>query len=140
MRQQAQEILSERLGVEIGDVRNSAADLSGGQQQLVALARAEAWDCKVLLLDEPTAALSRRAAERVNDVIRRMRDKGVTVLIVSHDLPSLLEIADEITVLRLGRTVGTIAASDVTSRDLVAYMTGAMAIGQKKEEHKGVEL
>ena len=109
----------------MGDVRNAADALSGGQQQLVALARAEAWECKVLLLDEPTAALSSSATERVNGVIERMAAKGVSVLIISHDLPQLLEIADDISVLRLGRSVAAVPAAGTTSRDLVGLMTGA---------------
>jgi simple sugar transport system ATP-binding protein len=114
------------LGVEIQDVIVPIAGLSGGQRQSVAVARSIVWASKVVLLDEPTAALGVIQRQHVLDVIRRVRDRGVAVVLISHSMPEVLEVADRIEVLRLGVRVARFQAKDATLEQLVAAMTGAL--------------
>lgn len=115
-----------RLSVKIPNVRTAIAALSGGQRQAVAAARSVLWENKVVLLDEPTAALGVGQAHEVLELVRRLRDDGRGVVIISHNLEDVFAVADRITVLRLGRYVGTYDATNVTREQLVAYMTGAV--------------
>jgi simple sugar transport system ATP-binding protein len=114
-----------RLGVAIQNLQAPVADLSGGQRQGIAVCRAATWARKVLFLDEPTAALGVVQTARVQDLIRRVRDSGTSVVLISHDMPQVLEIADRVEVLRLGRRVATFRAADATVEDLVGAMAGA---------------
>jgi D-xylose transport system ATP-binding protein len=114
-----------RLSVKIPSVRTQIANLSGGQRQSVAVARSVLWENKVVLLDEPTAALGVAQTKEVLDLVRRLRDEGRGVVIISHNLVDVFEVADRITVLRLGRYVGTYDARSVGREQLVALMTGA---------------
>jgi D-xylose transport system ATP-binding protein len=115
-----------RLSVKIPSVRTAIAALSGGQRQAVAAARSVLWENKVVLLDEPTAALGVSQAHEVLELVRRLRDDGRGVVIISHNLEDVFAVADRITVLRLGRYVGTYDAKTVSREQLVAYMTGAV--------------
>jgi D-xylose transport system ATP-binding protein len=115
-----------RLSVKIPSVRIPIASLSGGQRQSVAVARSVLWDNKVVLLDEPTAALGVAQTREVLDLVKRLRDAGHGVVIISHNLADVFEVADRITVLRLGRYVGTYEARKVGREQLVALMTGAV--------------
>jgi D-xylose transport system ATP-binding protein len=115
-----------RLSVKIPSVRTPIAMLSGGQRQSVAVARSVLWDNKVVLLDEPTAALGVAQTKEVLDLVRRLRDEGHGVVLISHNLVDVFEVADRITVLRLGRFVGTYDAKTVGREQLVALMTGAV--------------
>jgi simple sugar transport system ATP-binding protein len=115
------------LGVAIRDASAAVAYLSGGQRQGVAVARAASWASKVIIMDEPTAALGVVQTARVLDVIRRVRERGLAVILVSHNMPEVLEVADRIEVLRLGRRVATFSRSDATLEGLVGAMTGALA-------------
>jgi simple sugar transport system ATP-binding protein len=114
------------LGIELQDVRTPIVSLSGGQRQSVAVARSVVWASKVILLDEPTAALGVVQREHVLDVIRRVRDRGIAVVYISHNMPEILEVADRIEVLRLGVRVARFRADDVTLEQLVGAMTGAL--------------
>jgi simple sugar transport system ATP-binding protein len=114
------------LGIELQDVRTPIVALSGGQRQSVAVARSVVWASKVILLDEPTAALGVVQREHVLDVIRRVRDRGIAVVYISHNMPEILEVADRIEVLRLGVRVARFRANDVTLEQLVGAMTGAL--------------
>jgi len=116
-----------RLSVKIPSVRTPIAALSGGQRQSVAVARSVLWQNKVVLLDEPTAALGVAQTKEVLDLVRRLRDAGHGVVIISHNLADVFEVADRITVLRLGRYVGTFEAATVDHEEIVGYMTGALA-------------
>ncbi len=115
-----------RLSVKIPSVRIPIASLSGGQRQSVAVARSVLWDSKVVLLDEPTAALGVAQTKEVLDLVTRLRDEGQGVVLISHNLADVFEVADRITVLRLGRYVGTYEAKKVGREQLVALMTGAV--------------
>ena len=117
-----------RLGVTIRD--SEVFNLSGGQRQSVAVARAAMWATSVIFMDEPTAALGVVQTRGVLDLIRRVRDAGISVVLISHNLPQVLEIADRIFVLRLGRTVGQVAASTTTMDDLVRAMMSGMLPGE----------
>jgi simple sugar transport system ATP-binding protein len=116
----------ERLGVKIQDPRMPVGDLSGGQRQGVAVGRAVEWASKVLFLDEPTSALGAGQREIVLELIRRARDHGVSVVLVSHNLPEVFEVADRIEVLRLGQRVARFRREQVTMEEIVGAMTGAI--------------
>ena len=112
------------LGVAIRDPSASVAYLSGGQRQGVAVARAATWATKLILMDEPTAALGVVQTKNVLDTIRRVRDRGIAVMLISHNMPEVLDVADRIEVLRLGRRVASFTREDATLENLVAAMTG----------------
>lgn len=115
----------DRLHTHIPNIRARCKDLSGGQRQALAIARAAAWCQRVLLLDEPTSALGVEQQRQVLDLIRRIRDLGSAVLLVSHQMPDVLAVCDRITVLRLGRVVTTVPREGLGIEDLVGYITGA---------------
>jgi D-xylose transport system ATP-binding protein len=126
MERKAVEVLR-RLSVKIPSVRIPIASLSGGQRQSVAVARSVLGDNKVVLLDEPTAALGVAQTREVLELIKRLREQGIGVVLISHNLADVFDVADRITVLRLGRWVGTYDAKSVTREQLVGFMTGAIA-------------
>ncbi|GIH14268.1 ATP-binding cassette domain-containing protein [Rugosimonospora africana] len=125
MRAEAVQAFAE-LGVNLSDVRAPVAGLSGGQRQSVAVARSVAWATRLIFMDEPTAALGVVQRERVLDTIRRVRDRGVAVVLISHNMPEVLAVADRVEVLRLGRRVARFRAADTTLEELVGAMTGAI--------------
>jgi D-xylose transport system ATP-binding protein len=125
MERRAVEVLR-RLSVKIPSVRIPIASLSGGQRQSVAVARSVMRDNKVVLLDEPTAALGVAQTREVLELIRQLRGQGLGVVLISHNLVDVFEVADRITVLRLGRWVGTYDAARVGREQLVGFMTGAV--------------
>ncbi|MEN3361550.1 MAG: simple sugar transport system ATP-binding protein, partial [Mycobacteriales bacterium] len=100
--------------------------LSGGQRQSVAVARAVSWASRVVFMDEPTAALGVVQTRRVLDLIRRVRDRGVSVVLISHNMPEVLAVSDRVEVLRLGRRVAQIETAGATVERLVGAMTGAL--------------
>jgi simple sugar transport system ATP-binding protein len=114
----------ERLNVRIKDQREPVSTYSGGQRQSVAVARAVNWADRLLMLDEPTAALGVPQTRQVLDLIRRVRDLGVAVILISHNMPDVLAVCDRVSVLRLGRRVLDAPTADITGDDLVAAMTG----------------
>ncbi len=114
------------LGIEVPSVTGAVENLSGGQRQGVAVARAAAWARRVVILDEPTAALGVRETGHVLALIRRIRERGLAVVLVSHDMPHVFELADRIQVMRLGRRATTITPRTHTMADAVALMTGAL--------------
>jgi D-xylose transport system ATP-binding protein len=131
MEKQTGELL-ENLAVTITDVRNEVGTMSGGQRQQVAIARSLLGEPKLVMLDEPTAALGVRQTAQVLDVIRRLRDRGFGVLVISHNLVDVFEVADRIFVLRLGRKAGEFDAGDVNQEQVVAAITGASGNGGKQ--------
>lgn len=114
------------LGVQLRDIRGAVANLSGGQRQGVAVARALIWAKRVVFMDEPTAALGVAQTRNVLNLIRRVRDQGVSVVLISHSLPDVLAVSDRIVVLRHGATVALFRNGEVKSDDLVAAMTGSL--------------
>jgi D-xylose transport system ATP-binding protein len=125
MERRAVEVLR-RLSVKIPSVRTPIASLSGGQRQSVAVARSVMGENKVVLLDEPTAALGIAQTHEVLELVKRLRGQGLGVVLISHNLANVFEVADRITVLRLGRWVGTYDAKAVTREQLIGFMTGAV--------------
>ncbi|NUO98684.1 MAG: sugar ABC transporter ATP-binding protein [Nonomuraea sp.] len=107
--------------------------LSGGQRQGVAVARAVAWARHVVVMDEPTAALGVKESGQVLDMIRRVRDRGLPVILISHNMPHVFEIADRIHVQRLGRRIGLIRPGDHDMAEVVAIMTGALRLDAEQE-------
>ena len=114
-----------RLAVTIIDMRSEVGTLSGGQRQQVAIARSLLGDPRVVILDEPTAALGVRQTAMVLDLIKRLREEGHAVVVISHNLADVFEVADRIFVLRLGREAGDIAAGETSQEEVVAAITGA---------------
>ncbi|MEP7022428.1 MAG: ATP-binding cassette domain-containing protein [Actinomycetota bacterium] len=127
MRERAIEAFAE-LGIQLRDVSAPVATLSGGQRQSVAVARAVAFASRIIFMDEPTAALGVLQRGRVLDTIRRVRDSGVSVVLVSHNMPEVLAVADRIEVLRMGRRVAAFTASQTSVEELVGAMTGALEL------------
>jgi D-xylose transport system ATP-binding protein len=124
MERQARELL-QTLSVKIPSVRTQVASLSGGQRQSVAIARSLLGEPKVVMLDEPTAALGVAQTAEVLALIRRLKERGYGLLLISHNLADIFEVADRIVVLRLGRNAGVFDAHGDSSEDVVAAITGA---------------
>jgi simple sugar transport system ATP-binding protein len=114
------------LGVGVQDVAAPVANFSGGQRQGVAVARAVTWASKVVFMDEPTAALGVVQTRRVLELIMRVRERGLSVVLISHNMPEVMEVADRVEVLRLGQRVATFKRGEATMEDLVGAMTGAL--------------
>lgn len=125
MRRRSDDVFDD-LSVKISDTGAPVALMSGGQRQGVAVSRAVAWASKVLFLDEPTAALGVVQTQNVLDLIQRVRDRGIAVVFISHNMPQVLDVADRIEVLRLGRRVARFSRGAVTMQDIIAAMTGAL--------------
>lgn len=114
----------DELGVAIPSVRVPVRDLSGGQRQAAAVARAVLWSRAVILMDEPTAALGTRQSDQVCEAIGEVARRGLGVLVISHDIPRILNVADTIAVLRRGRVVLDVPSAGVTITDVVHAMVG----------------
>jgi D-xylose transport system ATP-binding protein len=123
MEKRAAETLKGLAVTTIRSIRQNVASLSGGQRQSVAVAKAVMWNSKLVILDEPTAALGVAQTRQVLDLVRRLADQGLAVVLISHNLSDVFEVADRITVLRLGRTVGEYRAADTTSQEIVEKIT-----------------
>jgi len=134
MEQEASKVLK-RLAVRIPSVRTQVASLSGGQRQSVAIARSMLGEPKMAVLDEPTAALGVAQTAQVLNLIRTLRDQGLAVVVISHNLADVFQVADRIEVLRLGRHVATFEAGETDSDEVVSAITGAKA----GEEAKAIE-
>lgn len=118
------------LKVGIRSMTQAVETLSGGQRQCVAVARAAAFAQHVVIMDEPTAALGVKEGNMVLELIRRVRDKGLPVILISHNMPHVFEIADRIHIARLGRRAAVVNPKKISMSDTVAVMTGAMTVDQ----------
>ena len=143
MEKQAGELL-QTLTVKLPSVRQEVGTLSGGQRQSVAIARSLIGEAKVVLLDEPTAALGVAQTEQVLALIRRLREQGLGVVVISHNLADVFSVVDRIVVLRLGRNAGDFAAADTSREEVVSAITGAEFGGngagrerRRGDEHRG---
>lgn len=125
MRLRAEEGFRE-LGGTVRSLTAQVGSMSGGQRQQIAIVRAISWASKVVFLDEPTAALGVVQTQNVLDTIKRVRDKGIAVVLISHSMPHVLEVADRVQVMRLGTRVATLPAAGTTVEQLVGAMTGAL--------------
>ena len=125
MERKAREKLSELGLLTIQNISQAVETLSGGQRQGVAVARAAAFGTKVLIMDEPTAALGVKESRRVLELILDVKRRGLPIVLISHNMPHVFEVADRIHVHRLGKRLCTINPKDFTMSDAVAFMTGA---------------
>jgi ABC-type sugar transport system ATPase subunit len=131
MRKETDEQLS-RLKVRVPDLERRLVTLSGGQRQGVAVARAVMWASKVVIMDEPTAALGVAQTAKVLDLIRQVRDTGIPVVFISHNMPNVFQVADRIVVLRLGEVVTELDPKSATVEDAVAAMTGSTRFANRE--------
>src|SRR5213080_2355179 len=127
MEQRTAETLKSLAVTTIRSVRQPVATLSGGQRQSVAVARAVLWNNRVVFLDEPTAALGVAQTRQVLDLVKRLGEQGLAVVIVSHNLADVFEVANRITVLRLGRNVGVYEREKTTEQEIVQAITAGTA-------------
>ena len=107
----------------VKSVRTKVADLSGGQRQSVAIAKSVLWESKVVLLDEPTAALGVAQTRQVLDLVRRLAEQGLGVVLISHNMADVFEVSDRIATLYLGRMVADLVTKDVTNTQVVELIT-----------------
>ncbi len=126
MNQQARAALSDLGLLTIQNINQVVETLSGGQRQGVAVARAAAFGSRVIIMDEPTAALGVRESRRVLELMGRLKAKGLPIVLISHNMPHVFEVADRIHIHRLGRRIAVIDPKDFSMSDAVAIMTGAM--------------
>jgi fructose transport system ATP-binding protein len=127
MRREATRHLSE-LQIHIPSIGQAVENLSGGQRQGVAVARAAAWGKRLVIMDEPTAALGVKETRQVLDLILRVRERGLPVILISHDMPHVFELADRIQIMRLGRRVAVVTPQTHSMPEAVAIMTGATRV------------
>jgi fructose transport system ATP-binding protein len=125
MRSEAKRHMSELGVATLQNIGQAVESLSGGQRQAVAVARSAAFGSKVVILDEPTAALGVKEGNRVLQLIRDVRDRGLPVILISHNMPHVFEVADRIHIQRLGRRVAVVSPETHTMSEAVAIMTGA---------------
>lgn len=116
------------LQIGIRSMKQAVETLSGGQRQGVAVARSAAFARHVVIMDEPTAALGVKESNMVLDLIRRVRDRGLPVILISHNMPHVFEVSDRIHIQRLGKRVAVVNPRDIKMSDAVAIMTGAMKV------------
>ncbi len=134
MRQQAAAHLKD-LGIStLQNITQAVETLSGGQRQAVAVARAAAFGSKVIILDEPTAALGVNESARVLKMIQDLRDRGIPVILISHNMPQVFEVADRIHVARLGKRAAVVTPQTASMNDVVAIMTGAMTVPEAEQQ------
>jgi len=117
----------QRLEIQLPSVRTLVRYLSGGQRQAVAISRAVYWEARIVIMDEPTAALGVRERSRVLDLVRRLRDEGKSVLLISHSMPDIFAVCDRIVVLRRGLKVGERHTAQTTEEEIVRMMMGSEA-------------
>jgi D-xylose transport system ATP-binding protein len=129
MERRAKETLAGLSVRTVKSIRQQVASLSGGQRQTVAIARSVLWNSKVVILDEPTAALGVAQTEQVLKLVRRLADKGLSVVLISHNLNDVFEVADRISVLYLGRMAAQVRTADVTRNQVVELITGGQTEG-----------
>ena len=123
MEQEALKTLDSLSVTTIRSVRQAVAGLSGGQRQAIAVAKAVMWNSKLVILDEPTAALGVAQTRQVLDLVRRLADRGLAVVLISHNLHDIFEVADRITCLRLGQKVAEFIPSETTQQEVVHAIT-----------------
>ncbi|MFI7586546.1 ATP-binding cassette domain-containing protein [Spongisporangium articulatum] len=126
MKREAQRMVS-ALAVNVPDVASKVRRLSGGQRQAVSICRAASFSSKLVIMDEPTAALGVQETARVEDLIKGLRDEGHAVLLISHNFAQVLKLSDQVWVMRSGRCVGGRRTEATTGEEIVALITGALA-------------
>jgi fructose transport system ATP-binding protein len=133
MKKDAQKYISS-LGIEtIQNINQAVETLSGGQRQAVAVARAVAFSQKIIILDEPTAALGVRESSQVLTLIKNLQSRGLPVIIISHNMPQVFEVANRIQIQRLGKRAAVVTPKTHNMNDVVAVMTGALKLEEKDQ-------
>lgn len=133
MRKRSEEHL-QNLGIStLQNITQAVETLSGGQRQAVSVARAAAFGSQVIILDEPTAALGVRESAKVLSLIQDLRDRGISVILISHNMPQVFEVADRIHVQRLGHRAAVITPQTHSMNDAVAIMTGALQVPENEQ-------
>ncbi len=127
----AREVLASLSVTTIASVRQPVASLSGGQRQSIAVAKSFMWHSQLVVLDEPTAALGVEQTQHVLNLMRRLADKGLGVILISHNLEDVLKVADRIAVLRLGRIVAEVGCDEVGNHELVSLITTGAGTGAR---------
>lgn len=112
----------DRMKLRLPSLRNEVSRLSGGQRQAIAIGRAVYFDAKILIMDEPTAALGPEETAKVGELVRELKTQGIGIFLISHDIHDVFDLADRITVLSHGRVVGTVRTSDVTKDDVLSMI------------------
>ena len=136
MKRKSKEFIDE-LGIRtLQNINQSVETLSGGQRQVVAVARTAAFGSKVVILDEPTAALGVRETGQVLRLVRDLKARGLGVILISHNMPNVFEVADRIHIQRLGRGIGVISPETHTPAEAVAIMTGAVTLDESGDGSK----
>ncbi|MFD0403311.1 ATP-binding cassette domain-containing protein [Kitasatospora sp. NPDC127121] len=138
MEQHARELL-DTLAIRIPDVRTPVAALSGGQRQVVAIARALVGEPALVILDEPTAALGVEQTAQVLDLVERLRERGLAVVLVSHNMADVRAVADTVAVLRLGRNNGVFPVAGTTQEQIVSAITGATDNAHARRQARHIE-
>lgn len=134
MRQESAQHLK-NLGIStLQNITQAVETLSGGQRQAVAVARCAAFGSKVIILDEPTAALGVNESARVLKMIQDLRDRGLAIILISHNMPQVFEVADRIHVARLGKRAAVVTPQSHSMNDVVAIMTGAMKVPEEEQQ------
>jgi fructose transport system ATP-binding protein len=133
MKRQAKQHIDDLGITTLQNINQAVETLSGGQRQAVAVARAAAFGGKVVILDEPTAALGVRETGQVLGLIRDLRERGLGIILISHNMPNVFEVADRIHIQRLGRLAGVITPRSHTPAEAVAIMTGALTLQQSAD-------
>lgn len=134
MRAEATQSLNDLGVLTVQSITQSVETLSGGQRQAVAVARAGAFGSKVVILDEPTAALGVNESARVLKLIKDLRDRGMSIILISHNMPQVFDVADRIHVQRLGRRAAVVTPQSHQMNEVVAIMTGAMTVPEAEQQ------
>ncbi|MGO2354417.1 MAG: ATP-binding cassette domain-containing protein [Marinomonas foliarum] len=134
MERRAKDKMTELGLMTIQNISQAVESLSGGQRQGVAVARSALFGSKVVIMDEPTAALGVKESRRVLNLIKEVRDRGLPIILISHNMPHVFEVADRIHIHRLGKRAAIVTPQSHTMSDAVAIMTGAMEVGESEEE------
>ncbi|UTV99320.1 sugar ABC transporter ATP-binding protein [Marinomonas rhizomae] len=134
MERRAKDKMTELGLMTIQNISQAVESLSGGQRQGVAVARSALFGSKVVIMDEPTAALGVKESRRVLNLIKEVRDRGLPIILISHNMPHVFEVADRIHIHRLGKRAAIVTPQTHSMSDAVAIMTGAMAVGESEEE------
>jgi fructose transport system ATP-binding protein len=137
MKRKSKQFIDE-LGIRtLQNINQSVETLSGGQRQVVAVARTAAFGSKVVILDEPTAALGVRETGQVLRLVRDLKARGLGIILISHNMPNVFEVADRIHIQRLGRGIGVISPESHTPAEAVAIMTGAVTLDESNDGKRG---
>ena len=127
MQKESRSVL-DRLEIEIPSLKNTIRTLSGGQRQAVAISRSIYWQAKVLIMDEPTAALGIAEQKKVLDLVKSLKTQGIGIIIISHQMYDVFEVADRIMVMRRGQNVATRLVSETTADEIVGLIVGSETV------------